>query len=250
MIGMALRQMRAAILGTAALTGLIVVVLAVHGGIARGVSTRLTQACASTDTATCHQLQNQLWGMYKTITPYLGYLTITTVLVAAFWGAPLISREIETGTAALAWCQSVTRRRWFTSRLIVSVSAVATLGLLLGFTVTWWLASFTAAPQVGERALSTISLHGPLLPAMWIAGLLVGVLIGALIRRTLPAMTVTAVVTLLGAMAFNLTGSLSTADPTGELQVLTNQSLQAIPVLAVAAIATLIASRRIRTVRI
>ncbi len=144
----------------------------------------------------------------------------------------------------------MTRRRWFTSRLIVSVSTVATLGLLLGFTVTWWLASFTAAPQVGERALSTISLHGPLLPAMWIAGLLTGVLIGALIRRTLPAMTVTAVVTLLGAMAFNLTGSLSTADPTGELQVLTNQSLQAVPVLAVAAIATLLASRRIRTVRI
>ncbi len=87
MIGMALRQVRAAILGTAALTGIIVVVLAVHGGIARTVSSRLTQACASTDTATCHQLQDQLWAMYKTITPYLGYLTITTVLVAAFWGA-------------------------------------------------------------------------------------------------------------------------------------------------------------------
>lgn len=85
---------------------------------------------------------------------------------------------------------------------------------------------------------------------MWIAGLLIGVLIGALIGRTLPAMTVTAVVTLLGAMAFNLTGSLSTADPIGELQVLANQSLRAVPVLAVAAIATLIASRKIRTVRI
>lgn len=250
MIGMTFRQMRAAIIGTAALTGIIVVALAVHGGIARGVSSRLAQACTSTDTATCHHLQDQLWGMYKTITPYLGYLTITTVLVAAFWGAPLISREIETGTAALAWCQSVTRRRWFTSRLIVGVSAVAILGLLLGFTVTWWLASFTAAPHVGDRALSTISLHGPLLPAMWIAGLLIGVLIGTLIRRTLPAMTVTAVVTLVGAMAFNLTGSLSTADPIGELQVLANQSLQAVPVLAVAAIATLIAFRKIRTIRI
>lgn len=250
MIGMAWRQMRAAILGTAVLTGIIVVVLAVHGSIARAVSSRLTQACASPDTPVCHQLQDQLWGMYKTITPYLGYLTITTVVVAAFWGAPMISREVETGTAALAWCQSVTRRRWFTTRLIVSVSTVATLGLLLGFTVTWWLASFTAAPQVGERALSTISLHGPLLPAMWIAGLLIGVLLGALIRRSLPAMTVTAVVTLLGAIAFNLTGSLSTADPPGELQVLTNQSLQATPVLAVAAIAALIAFRKIRTVRI
>ncbi len=250
MIGMAFRQMRAAIIGTAALTGIIVVALAVHGSIARGVSSRAWHACQSTDTVTCHYLQNQLRGMFTTIAPYLGYLTITTVLVAAFWGAPLISREIETGTAALAWCQSVTRRRWFTSRLIVSVSALGILGLLLGFTITWWLASFTAAPQGGERVLTTINLHGPLLAAMWIAGLLIGVLIGTLIRRTLPAMAVTAVVTLLGAIAFNLAGSLSTADPIGELQVLAHQSLQTVPVLAVAAIATLTAFRKIRTVRI
>jgi hypothetical protein len=32
--------------------------------------------------------------------------------IGAFWGAPLIARERETGTLRLAWTQSITRRRW------------------------------------------------------------------------------------------------------------------------------------------
>jgi ABC-type transport system involved in multi-copper enzyme maturation permease subunit len=32
-------------------------------------------------------------------------------LLGMFWGAPLIARELESGTYRLAWTQSVTRRR-------------------------------------------------------------------------------------------------------------------------------------------
>lgn len=250
MIRMALRQMRAALIATAALTGAIVAVLAVHGMQARSVGSRLVQACGSPGSATCRTLQDELWGMYKTLAPYLGYLTITTVLVATFWGAPLISRELESGTAALAWCQSVTRRRWLASRLIVSMSALAALGLILGFTVTWWLGSFTATPQAGESVLTSVRLHGPLLPAMWVSGLLIGVLIGALIRRVLPAMAVTSVVTLAAAIAVNLTRGRYVANPVGELRVLADQCLQALPVLAVGAVAALVAFRQVRRVSV
>jgi ABC-type multidrug transport system ATPase subunit len=31
------------------------------------------------------------------------------VLIGMFWGAPLVARELETGTFRLAWTQSVTR---------------------------------------------------------------------------------------------------------------------------------------------
>ena len=89
----------------------LVIALLVHGDIAGSLSSRLNQACAGTDTATCLSLQIQLGDMYLATAPYLGYLAITTVLIATFWGAPLISREIESGTAALAWCQSITRQR-------------------------------------------------------------------------------------------------------------------------------------------
>jgi len=38
----------------------------------------------------------------------------TPALLGIFWGAPLIARELETGTCRLAWNQSVTRTRWLT----------------------------------------------------------------------------------------------------------------------------------------
>ena len=39
-----------------------------------------------------------------------------------FWGAPLVARELETGTYRLAWNQSVTRGRWLATKLVVSVA--------------------------------------------------------------------------------------------------------------------------------
>ncbi len=36
-------------------------------------------------------------------------------IVGAFWGAPLVARELETGTHRLVWNQTVTRSRWLAS---------------------------------------------------------------------------------------------------------------------------------------
>ena len=45
-------------------------------------------------------------------------LTIAAPLVLGlFWGAPLIAREIETGTHTLVWTQGVSRRRWLAGKL-------------------------------------------------------------------------------------------------------------------------------------
>ena len=59
-------------------------------------------------------------------------------LLGAFWGAPLITRELETGTHRLAWTQSVTRGQWLAAKLgVVGISSVAVTGLL-SLMVTWW----------------------------------------------------------------------------------------------------------------
>ena len=41
-----------------------------------------------------------------------GAILLAPAVIGLFWGAPLIARELETGTADLAWNQSVTRTRW------------------------------------------------------------------------------------------------------------------------------------------
>ena len=59
-------------------------------------------------------------------------------LLGGFWGAPLVVRELETGTHRLVWSQSVTRTRWLATRLGVSVLAAAAAVGVLTLAVTWW----------------------------------------------------------------------------------------------------------------
>lgn len=51
------------------------------------------------------------------------YIALTAIvivvpgLIGIFWGAPLVARELETGTFRLAWTQSDTRTRWLAVKL-------------------------------------------------------------------------------------------------------------------------------------
>ena len=46
-------------------------------------------------------------------------LTVAVPLIfGIFWGVSVIGRELETGTATLAWSQSVTRRNWVRIKLL------------------------------------------------------------------------------------------------------------------------------------
>ena len=69
------------------------------------------------------------------------------VLIGIFWGAPLVTREVEAGTHRLAWNQSVTRARWVAAKLgLIGLAAMATAGLLSLMT-SWW-----ASPLYGRAA--------------------------------------------------------------------------------------------------
>ena len=46
-------------------------------------------------------------------------LLVVPAIIGIFWGAPLVARELETGTYRLAWTQSVTRTRWLAVKLAV-----------------------------------------------------------------------------------------------------------------------------------
>jgi hypothetical protein len=109
-------------------------------------------------------------------------------LLGAFWGAPLIAREYETGTHRLVWNQSVTRVRWLATKVcLLGAAAMATTGLLsLG--VSLW------ARRVDDSGQITRLLFGArgITPVAYTAfAFALGATIGMLIRRTVPAMAVT-----------------------------------------------------------
>lgn len=108
-------------------------------------------------------------------------------LLGMFWGAPLIARELESGTYRLAWTQSVTRRRWLLVRVaLVGAAALAVAGLA-SWLVSWWFAPLDAV-NLNRFDPSVFTARG--IVAIGYAGFAfaLGVACGALMRRTLPAM--------------------------------------------------------------
>ena len=121
-------------------------------------------------------------------------------IVGAFWGAPMVAREIEAGTHRLVWNQSITRTRWLASKLGVA-SACAALAGSIGLALTWWSGPIDEAIGLGfadDDLLGTPRLwpelfgsRGVVPIAMAVLALAIGVTAGLLIRRTVAAMAVT-----------------------------------------------------------
>jgi hypothetical protein len=111
-------------------------------------------------------------------------------LIGIFWGAPLIARELETGTHRLAWNQSITRTRWLATKLaIIGAAAAATAGLL-SWAVTSWAHHIDDA--TGDRITPLIYGARGVVPIGYaLFAFILGVTAGMLIRRTVPAMAAT-----------------------------------------------------------
>jgi hypothetical protein len=115
-------------------------------------------------------------------------LLVAPGLVGVFWGAPLLARELETGTFRLVWTQSVTRRRWLAVKMtLIGGASVAVAGLLC-LAVTWWSAP---VDRVNLDRLSSplIFSERGVAPLGYAAfAFALGLVLGLLLRRTVPAM--------------------------------------------------------------
>jgi ABC-2 family transporter protein len=128
-----------------------------------------------------------------------GIILLAPAVIGLFWGAPLIARELETGTSALAWNQSVTRTRWLAVKLAIGGLTAVAVTEALSLMQTWWATPISQAVADGSGAgvaqsrfsQLNFATHGitPLGYAAFAFAL--GVTAGALIRRTVPAMAVT-----------------------------------------------------------
>jgi hypothetical protein len=204
MIWLAWRQFRPqAAVAAVALAVVAIVVVATGPGIASAYRSSGLPAChasCSTDAS------NFITGLGRLdLLLYLGsflLMYLAPALMGLFWGAPLIAREVETGTHRVAWNQSVTRTRWTLVKLgLVGLAAVATAGLL-SLLVTWWASPINHAALLSGGQITGFvpRLDAPVFDARGVApagyaafAFALGVTAGVLLRRTLPAMAVTLV---------------------------------------------------------
>jgi ABC-2 family transporter protein len=205
MIRLSLLQFRAQAITAAAALAAFAILLAITGPhLASLYSASGVSGCQP---ASCQQLaSNYLQQLYSAGTYWVLYLLglmlilFTPAVIGLFWGAPLIARELETGTSALAWNQSVTRTRWLTVKLTVGGLAAMAVTEGLSLMQAWWAAPIGRAVghggggtnlAMGRFSSLVFATHG-ITPLGYAAfAFTLGVTAGALIRRTLPAMAVT-----------------------------------------------------------
>ncbi|MGI5455992.1 ABC transporter permease [Streptomyces sp. CA-249302] len=128
---------------------------------------------------------------YKDVYTYTTYPLLALPFTVAAWaGASLVGREMEHGTAHLAWTQGVTPVRWLTAKLAApAVLVTAGTGLLVLLHRLAWSAGEgridTAKPWY---SLETFYANGPVPVALALAGLVAGALAGLVLGRTLAAL--------------------------------------------------------------
>jgi hypothetical protein len=122
-------------------------------------------------------------------------LSYVSIAVAAWAGAALIGRELESGTARLAWTQSVTPARWLTAKLTAAAVPLAAGTTLLALLFAWvWTTDqdVLVTNWSWDRVLVPA---GPLSVALVLFALATGTLAGVALGRALPALAVAAGVT-------------------------------------------------------
>ena len=184
MLWLSFRQFRSqAIFAGVALAVLAVVVVIVGSQVLADFHSNVS-SCTG---AGCGNAANDFIDKYALMGSWLDALVLVVPgLIGVFWGAPLVARELESGTFRLAWTQSIARVRWTLIKLVLlGLGGVAVAGLC-SLMVTWWSSPLDLV--VGAGPFAHFDTHG-IVPIAYAAfAFAVGVAAGAVIRRTVAAM--------------------------------------------------------------
>jgi ABC-type transport system involved in multi-copper enzyme maturation permease subunit len=124
------------------------------------------------------------------VTQLTAYFLPLPVLFGLFLGAPLLAREYESGSFRFAFTQGVGRTRWLMTKLVLLGAFTVAATLVFTFVVVWWYGPLVALN--GRLGAGTVfEIYGPVFVARALFAFTLGVLVGALVRRTVPAIAVT-----------------------------------------------------------
>jgi ABC-type transport system involved in multi-copper enzyme maturation permease subunit len=200
------RQHRAGLAGTAVLLGGLSVYLLVTGLQIRSAYGSVT-SCHPAGSVSCEHLAFAFQLQYQ-ITPRIvsALILLMPLLIGAFVGAPLLARELETGTFRYAWTQGCGRLRWAITKLALLAAALTAAAGAFSVLFSWYIHPFIADGQISALKPLLFGLRGVAFAASTLAAFAISAFAGTTIRRTVPALaaSLTAVTGLDLATAFLL----------------------------------------------
>lgn len=187
------RQHRIGLVGAVLVLGGFALLLLINGAAMHADVHRLgLDACGDVNSARCSLPLQLFSSRYGGIAMYLPrLLEFLPAVLGVFLGAPLLARELESGTYRFAWTQGRTRTQLLATKLAVLAAALVLLSLGFSALFAWWFGPF--APVMGRmESGQAYEIEGVVFAARTLFGFLLGALVGAVIRRTVPAMAATA----------------------------------------------------------
>jgi hypothetical protein len=186
------RQHRAALAGVAALLGAFAVYLWI-AGLQLHHAYAAAAACHPASSPACQNLISADFnGTYgPTAVAVAVLLQAVPVLIGAFVGAPVLARELETGTFRYAWTQGFGRWRWTLAKLVPLAVVMAAAAGVFSVLFSWYFSPLFAAGYQTPFAPMVFDLRGVAFAAWTLAAFAIGALAGMLIRRVVPAIAAT-----------------------------------------------------------
>jgi hypothetical protein len=185
------RQHRATLIALPVILGAVSVFLLVAGLRIHHDYAVLT-ACRPFQSRACQNLNTSFnqsdWTIGNTL---LILMNLAPALLGAFAGAPVLARELETGTFRYAWTQGYGRVRWTIAKLtLLAVVVVAVTGAFSQL-FTWFFRPFIAQEDLNVLTATVFTTRGVVFAAWTLAAFAFGAFLGMLFRRIVPAMAVT-----------------------------------------------------------
>jgi hypothetical protein len=178
-------QHRGMLIGVAALFGGLASYLAIMGLIIHHAWT-VDMDCRPASSLTCQGLAQSFSAQWHGGATIAFPLHLLPALIGAFAGAPILAREMETGTFRYAWTQSFGRTRWIIAKLTLVGGPLAAIAGAFGILTYWYFGPFEG--QLIPLDPRTFDLECLAFPCWVLAAFAIGAFAGMLIRRVVPAM--------------------------------------------------------------
>ena len=187
------RQHRLTLAGVVALLGAAAVYVLITG-LRMHHAFAAVSACRPASSDVCQRVANDFANAYSPgVGVTAGMLQLVPALIGAFAGAPVLARELESGTFRYAWTQGFGRARWTVAKLVLLAIAVTVAAAAFSVLFSWCYSPVIGANRYARSPLNPalFDLRGAAFAAWTLAAFAIGALAGVLIRKVLPAIFAT-----------------------------------------------------------
>ena len=181
------RRYRTTLIAVLALLAVLGSYLVVTGRRMRTAYSSL-EACTPAHSAACQFRWNDFHNTYGGGGLISVVLVLLPGLVGAFAGAPLLARELESGTFRYAWTQGVGRMRWAVATVVPGLVGLAVVMALMGTLVSWHNTPLVDAGITPRFEGSAFPVTGLAIVGWAVLGFALALLAGLLWRRVVPAL--------------------------------------------------------------